>query len=284
MWVIIGYLVTIVCVFGGFAASGGHLAALFQPIELIIIFGAAFGAFIVANGLKISLATAKTLPTVLKPSKYTKELHVELLSLLYDLQVKARKDGLLALEKDVDDPESSEVFQQYPAVLADHEIVEFLTDYLRLMVSGNVDPMELEALIDQEIDTHNEAAGIPAAAVNRMADGLPGFGIVAAVMGVVHTMESIGLPPEELGVLIARALVGTFLGILLAYGFVAPLATLMEQRHHEATKVLLAIKVCLLAQLNGASPVVAVEFGRKLLYHDVRPSAVELEETVRGAR
>jgi chemotaxis protein MotA len=283
MWVLIGYLIIVVSVFGGFAVGGGHLAALFQPIELVIIFGAALGAFVIANGLKVTKATAAELPKLLKPSRFTKELHMELLALLYDLQVKARKDGLLALEKDADDPENSEVFQQYPTVLADHEAVEFLTDYLRLMVSGNVMPMEMEQLMDQELETHHEAAAIPAAAVTRMADGLPGFGIVAAVMGVVHTMESIGLPPEELGILIARALVGTFLGILLAYGFVAPLATLMEHRHHEATKVLQCIKVCLLAQLNGASPTVAVEFGRKVLYHDERPSAVELEAHVRGA-
>jgi len=284
MWVLIGYLVTIVTVFGGFAVSGGHLAALFQPIELVIIFGAAFGAFIVANGLKVTKATIAELMHVMKPSHYTKDLHMELLSLLYDLQIKARRDGLLALERDADNPYESPVFEPYPAVLADHHIVEFLTDYLRLMISGNVEPMEMEQLMDQEIDTHHEGGAVPAQAVNRMADGLPGFGIVAAVLGVVHTMESIGLPPEELGLLIARALVGTFLGILLAYGFVAPLATLMEQRHHEATKALQCIKATLMAQLNGAAPTVAVEFGRKLLYSDERPTAVELEAHVRTAR
>ncbi len=282
MWVLIGYLIILVSVFGGFAIAGGHLAGLFQPIELLIIFGAAFGAFVIANGLKVSKATAAELPKLLKPSRFTKALHLEVLSLLYDILVKARKDGLLSIEKDADRPEESAIFQRYPTLLADHEVVEFLTDYLRLMVSGNVDPMEMEALMDLELDTHHEAGAVRAAAITRMADGLPGFGIVAAVMGVVHTMESLGEPPEVLGGLIAKALVGTFLGILLAYGFVSPLATLMEQRQHESAKVFLCIKTTLLAALHGATPTVAVEFGRKVLYHDERPSAVELEEHVRG--
>ena len=284
MWVIIGYLVIFATVFGGFAISGGHLAALFQPIELVIIGGAAGGAFIIANGVKITKLTIAELLKILKPSHYTKDLHMELLALLYDLQIKARRDGLLALERDADNPDESPLFEPYPLVLADHHLVEFLTDYLRLMISGNVDPMELDQLMEQDIETHHEAGAIPAAAVNRVADGLPGFGIVAAVLGVVHTMESIGLPPEELGLLIARALVGTFLGILMAYGFVAPLGTLMEQRHHEATKALQCIKATLMAQVNGAAPTVSVEFGRKLLYSDERPTAVELEAHVRTAR
>ena len=242
------------------------------------------GAFVVANGLKVSKATVAELIHSMKPSAYTRDMHMELLSLLYDLQIKARRDGLLALERDVDAPDESTVFEPYPRVLADHHLVEFLTDYLRLMISGNVDPMELDTLMEQDIETHHEAGAVPAAAINRVADGLPGFGIVAAVLGVVHTMESIGLPPEELGLLIARALVGTFLGILLAYGFVAPLATMMEQRHHEATKALQCVKATLMAQVNGAAPTVAVEFGRKLLYSDERPTAMELETHVRTAR
>ncbi|HET6567765.1 MAG TPA: flagellar motor stator protein MotA [Rhodothermales bacterium] len=281
MWVLIGYGIIIVAVFGGFALSGGHLAAMFQPFEMVIIAGAAAGAFVVGNGIKVSKATASALPLLLKPSIYTKELHMEILGLLYDIQVKARREGLITLEKDADHPQDSVVFQRYPAVLANATIVEFLTDYLRLIVSGSMETMELEQLMDEEIDTHREAGEVPVNAISRMADSLPGFGIVAAVMGVVHTMESMGAPPEELGMLIARALVGTFLGILLAYGFVAPIGSLLEHRLNESTKLLMCIKVSLLTFLNGYPPAVAVEFGRKVLYSDERPSASELETHVK---
>jgi chemotaxis protein MotA len=282
MWAIIGYVILMFCVFGGFMMSGGHIAVLFQPIELLIILGAAIGAFVIANGLKISKLTFGALPLIFKPSPYTKELNMEVLSLLYEIQVKARKDGLLSLEKEAEKPHESPIFQKYPKVIHDHHLVEFISDYLRLMVSGNIDVMEIEAIMDQEIETHHEHNAVPSHAITRLADGLPGFGIVAAVMGVVHTMESIGLPPEELGLLIARALVGTFLGILLAYGFVAPLSTALEHRGHESTKLLQAIKVTMLASMNGSPPTVAVEFGRKVLFHDERPTAQELESHVKS--
>jgi chemotaxis protein MotA len=281
MWFLIGYGIIIVTVFGGFAMSGGHLAALFQPIELIIIGGAATGAFVVGNGLKVTKATAAALPGLLKPSIFTKELHLEILSLLYDFGVKARKEGLITLERDADKPDESPIFKSYPQVLATPFLVEFVTDYLRIIVSGSMEAHELEQLMDEEIETYKEAGEIPVNAITRVADGLPGFGIVAAVMGVVHTMESIGLPPEELGILIARALVGTFLGILLAYGFVAPLATALEHRLNESIKILQCLKISLLAILNGYHPTIAVEFGRKVLYSEERPSASELESHVK---
>ena len=282
MWVLIGYGIIIFSVFGGYAMAGGHLAALFQPFELLIIGGAAVGAFVVSNGVKVSKHTMHELPKLLKPSVYTKELNMEVLSLLYDLQVKARREGLITLEKDADKPESSPTFQKYPLVMAAPGLVEFLTDYLRLIVSGSMETMELEQLMDEEIDTHKEAAEIPANAITKMGDSLPGFGIVAAVMGVVHTMESMGKPPEELGLLIAGALVGTFLGILLAYGFVAPIASLMEHRVQESTKLLQCVKVSLLTFLNGYPPAVAIEFGRKVLFAEDRPTAGELEKHVKG--
>lgn len=283
MLVLVGYVVVVGAVFGGYTMAGGHLGAMFQPLELLMIGGAAFGAFIVGNPAKTLKATLKQLPSLLKGSKYTKALYMELMALLYELLDKTRKEGLLAIERDIEAPKESPLFQKYPKVLKDHHLVEFMTDYLRLMVSGKLNALEIEALMDREIDTHHQEGEVPAHALQRVADGLPAFGIVAAVMGVVHTMESVGLPPSELGVLIAHALVGTFLGILLSYGFVGPLPGVMEQKLHESTKALECIKVTLLASLNDAVPSVAVEFGRKVLYSTERPGFAELESHVKGA-
>jgi chemotaxis protein MotA len=220
-------------------------------------------------------------PVIFKPSKYTKDLYMELMSLLYEILMKVRKEGFLAIEQDIEKPESSALFSKFPRVLADHHAVHFITDYLRLMASGNLNALEIEALMDSEIETHHHEAEIPAHAVQRIADGLPAFGIVAAVMGVVHTMESLDKPPEELGLLIAHALVGTFLGILLSYGLVAPLASLLETAAAEATKLLQTIKVTLLASLQGYAPALAVEFGRKVLFSTERPGFAELEAHVK---
>jgi chemotaxis protein MotA len=281
MFVIVGYLIILGAVLGGFALAGGHLGSLLQPVELIMIGGSALGAFIVANSGKVIKGTLKALPTVLKGSKYSKALYLELLSLLFDLLAKVRKEGLMSIESDVDNPEQSPLFSKYPRILADHHAIEFLTDYLRLMVGGNLNAFEIENLMDVEIETHHQEGEVPITAVSKLADGLPAFGIVAAVMGVVHTMESVGIPPAELGKLIAAALVGTFLGILLSYGFVGPLATLLEHKLNEGTKMLQCIKVTLLASLNGYAPQVAVEFGRKVLYSTERPSFSELEAEVK---
>ena len=284
MLVIVGYVIILVSVFGGFALAGGHLASLWQPIELLMIGGGAVGAFIVGNNTKALKATMKAFPTVFKGSKYTRALYMDVLALLFELLTKIRKEGLMSIEADVDNPESSPLFSKYPTILADHHLIEFLTDYLRLMVSGSMNAFEIENLMDNEIETHHHEGEVPAHVIAKLGDGLPAFGIVAAVMGVVHTMESVGLPPSELGILIAAALVGTFLGILLAYGFVGPLAGLLEQKGHEATKMLQTIKVTLLASINGYAPAIAVEFGRKVLYSTERPSFSELEEHVKGAK
>jgi chemotaxis protein MotA len=281
MLVIVGFIIIFAAVFGGFAAGGGHLGSMVQPVELVMIAGSALGAFLVANSGKVLKGTLKALPSVFTGSKFTKSLYLELLSLLYDILAKVRKEGLMSIEADVDNPEQSPIFSKYPRIVADHHAVEFLTDYLRLMVGGNLNAFEIENLMDVEIETHHHEGEIPIGAINKVADGLPAFGIVAAVMGVVHTMESVGIPPSELGKLIAAALVGTFLGILLSYGFVGPLATLLEQKLNEGTKMLQCIKVTLLASLNGYAPQVAVEFGRKVLYSTERPSFSELESEVK---
>ncbi|MBI5625600.1 MAG: flagellar motor stator protein MotA [Nitrosomonadales bacterium] len=284
MLVIVGYVVVLGSVFGGFALAGGHLGALFQPLELLMIGGGAIGAFFVGNTGKAIKATLKDLPNVLKGSKYSKDSYMELMALLYELLGKVRKEGLMSIEGDVEKPDESPIFAKYPKVLADHHVIEFMTDYLRIMVSGNLNAMEIENLMDVEIETHHHEALVSSHVISKLGDGLPAFGIVAAVMGVVHTMESVGMPPSELGMLIAHALVGTFLGILLAYGFVGPLASLLEQKAEEGTKMFQTIKVALLANLNGYAPAMAVEFGRKALNSTERPGFAELEEHVKQKR
>ncbi len=284
MLVIIGYIVVALSVFGGFALAGGHLGALLQPVELLMIGGSALGSFFVGNSMKVVKATLKALPTVLKGAKYNKDNYMELMALMYELLGKVRKEGLMSIEGDVENPQDSPVFAKYPKISSDHHVVEFMTDYLRVMVSGNLNAMEIENLMDVEIETHHHEEMVPSHVVSKLGDAMPAFGIVAAVMGVVHTMESVGIPPAELGILIAHALVGTFLGILLAYGFVGPLASLLEQKADEGTKMLQAIKVVLLANLNGYAPAMAVEFGRKVLNSTERPGFLELEAHVKQKR
>lgn len=283
MLVIVGYIIVLLSVFGGFALAGGHVAAMLAPVELLIIAGAAFGAFVVGNNSKVLKATLKALPSVFRGPRYSKAMYMELMGLLYEILTKVRKEGLMSIERDVDDPAESPMFNKYPNIAGDRHMVEFITDYLRLMVSGNLNPMEIENLMDNEIDTHHHEGEIPAQAIQKVGDGLPAFGIVAAVMGVVHTMGSVGLPPAELGKLIGHALVGTFLGILLSYGFIGPLAGKIEQSVDESNKMLQCIKVTLLASLNGYAPALAVEFGRKVLFSTERPSFIELEQHVKAS-
>ena len=284
MLIIAGYIIVLASVFGGFALSGGHLGALFQPLDLLMIGGAAAGAFFVGNNGKAIKATLKALPSLFRGSKYTKALYMELMSLLFEILSKVRKEGLMSIEADIDSPEESAIFNKYPSILADHHIVEFMTDYLRLMVSGNMDAFQIENLMDNEIQTHHTEGEIPVHTIAKLGDAMPAFGIVAAVRGVVHTMDSVGLPPAELGILIAHALVGTFLGILLAYGFVGPLSSTLEQKLHESTKVFECVKVTLLASLNGYAPALAVEFGRKVLVSTERPTFSELEEHIKQSK
>ena len=284
MLVIVGYIVVCAAVFGGFAANGGHLAALWQPLELVMIGGAALGAFFVGNNGKSIKATFKAFPTLFKGSRFNRALYMDLMTLLFEILSKVRKEGLMSIEGDIENSHDSPIFSKYPNVMSDHHIVEFMTDYLRLMVSGNMDAFQIENLMDNEIETHHVEGEVPVHCIAKLGDGLPAFGIVAAVMGVVHTMESVGLPPAELGILIAHALVGTFLGILLAYGFVGPLSSLLEQKLHESSKMFQCVKVTLLASLNGYAPALAVEFGRKVLFSTERPSFSELEEHIKQSK
>ncbi|MBS0391029.1 MAG: flagellar motor stator protein MotA [Proteobacteria bacterium] len=286
MFVIIGYLITFGCVFGVFIAHGGNIKVVLEalPFEMITIGGAAAGAFVVNNQPKVLKATMGMLPQVLKGNKYTKARYMELLAMLYDILQKARKEGLMAIEADVEEPEKSEIFKKYPAVGSDHHVLEFTTDYLRMMVSGNLNAHEIESLMDSEIETHHQEAHAPVAALARLAGALPAFGIVAAVLGVVNTMGSVGQAPAVLGGMIASALVGTFLGILLAYGLVEPLAGLLEQKAEDAGKEFSCIKSTLLASMQGYNPSTAIEFGRKVLFSGDRPSFSELESHVKGKK
>jgi len=286
MFVIAGYLIVLGCVLGGYALAGGSFGVILKaaPVELFIICGAALGAFLCGNSAKTIKATFKFLPSLLKGSSHTKARYMELMALLYDVLTKARKEGLMSIEGDIEKPEDSELFKKYPLVLADHHLMEFITDYLRMMVSGNLNAHELENLMDNEIDTHHHEALVPAGAIQSVGDGLPAFGIVAAVLGVVKTMASVGAAPAVLGGMIAGALVGTFLGILMAYGFVSPLAQLANQKVDESTKELQCVKTTLLASVQGYAPAIALEFGRKVLYSTERPSFVELEGHVKGRK
>jgi chemotaxis protein MotA len=284
MFVIIGYLLVLGAVFGGYALEGGSFRVLIQPIELLTIAGAAAGSYITSNSTKVLGATLKSLPKLLQGSKYTKARYMALMALLYDLLNKIRKEGMMAIESDIEDPSKSALFAKHPVIASDHHLVEFITDYLRMMVSGNMNPIEIESLMEQEIDTHHHEAMAPAHAMQKAADGLPAFGIVAAVMGVVKTMASVGKPPAVLGEMIAAALVGTFLGILLSYGFIGPLAARLEQKVDESTKELNCVKATLLANLQGYAPALAVEFGRKILYSTERPTFIELEKHVKQKR
>jgi chemotaxis protein MotA len=284
MMVIIGWVLALAGVFGGYAMAGGHLAALFQPLEVVMIGGGAIGAFVAANTMHGVKHTIGGLVSCFKGSKFTKGFYMELLALLFELLAKIRKEGLMSLESDVEEPDKSPIFAKYPTITSDHHLVEFITDYLRLMVGGNLNSLEIENLMDNEIETHHHEEMHQSHAVAKLADGLPAFGIVAAVMGVVHTMESLHLPPQELGILIAHALVGTFLGILMSYGFVAPLATVLEGKASESTKVYQTVKIVLLASLNGFSPQVCVEFGRKVLFSTERPTFRELEEDIKARK
>lgn len=279
---IIGILLVLGCVGGGFVLSHGHLMALWQPFELVIICGAAFGAFVISNPGTVIKGALGSIGQLLKGSKHSKKSYMELLALMYDLFTKARKEGLMALEGDIDEPHESPIFKKYPNVLKNHHALDFIADYLRLMVGGNMNPFEIENLMDVELETHHhEAAKVPAA-ITAVSDALPGFGIVAAVLGIVITMASIAGPIEELGAHVAAALVGTFLGILLAYGFVGPMATSLSAMNEDDSKVFECIKVCLLASLNGYAPQIAVEFGRKALESHMRPGFQELEDFVKG--
>jgi len=282
--IILGIIIVLGCVIGGFTIHGGNPLALMSPIEVMIICGASFGAMVIGNPLSVTLGVIKSVGTLLTPSKFNKTFYLEILTLLYDILNKTRREGLMAIEGDIEEPDTSPLFGNYPEILKDHQIIEFICDYLRIMVAGNMAPHELEALMEQELDGHHQEASLVPGAIQKAADGLPGFGIVAAVLGVVITMSKIGGPASEIGASVAAALVGTLLGILFAYGFVAPFSSYLNHKVRDESRAYECVKAVLVASMNGVPPQVAVEFGRKVLFHSVRPSFQELEEQYRASK
>ena len=280
---IIGSILVLGSVLGSFLMEGGSILLLWHPSEFIIILGAAIGAFLTSNTMKVVKQAFAAALGLLKGSRYGRSDYLDLLKLLYDILVKIRKSGMLAIEADIEAPDKSKLFSEYPRILADHHMIEFITDCLRLIVGGNLDPHELESLLEYELETHHKEAAEPGHAIQKVADALPGFGIVAAVLGIVNTMASIkGADTATIGEKVGAALVGTFLGILVSYGFVGPIASAVESRAHEEVKAFEVVKMALVASVRGYSPPVAVEFARKLLFSEVRPSFNDLEAHLKG--
>jgi chemotaxis protein MotA len=283
MFALIGSVIVVACVVGGFLMAGGNLLLLWHPSEIVVIIGAALGAFITSNPMKVVKAAFANAIALFRKPRYERSDYVDMLKLVYDLLTKMRKEGMLAIEADIEDPARSTVFSKYPMILEDHHMIEFITDCLRLIVSGNMDPHELESLLEYELETHHKEAAEPAHAVQKVADALPGFGIVAAVLGIVNTMAAIdGADTATIGAKVGAALVGTFLGILVAYGFVGPISAAMEHRAHEEGKAFEVVKMALVASVRGYPPPVAIEFARKLLFSDVRPTFTDLENHLKG--
>ncbi len=285
MLVIIGSVVVLASVACGFVMSGGVLLALWHPTEVLIICGAAAGAMVISNPAKVLKSVGANVGALFKGPRYKRDDYVDLLKLLYDILTKARKEGMLAIESHIESPEQSSLFSEYPRILADHHMMEFITDCLRLMVSGNLEAHELESLLEYELETHHKETEEPAHAMQQVADALPGFGIVAAVLGIVNTMSAIdGADTATIGHKVAAALVGTFLGILVAYGFVGPLSNAMAHRAHEEGKAFEVVKMALVASVRGYAPPVAIEFARKLLFSEIRPTFSDLETHLKGAK
>jgi chemotaxis protein MotA len=276
----LGLLIVFVCVFMGYTLAGGKMGPILValPFEIMIIGGAAIGAFMISNTGHVIKSTLKNMNCMIKAEAHNKESYMELLSVLYMIFKLARTKGWLSLENHIEEPEESSLFQQFPGFAGNHHALLFLCDYLRIISLGNENAHEIEALMDEEIETLEHEFMHPSHAVQTMADGIPALGIVAAVLGVIKTMGSITEPPEVLGKMIGGALVGTFLGVFLAYGFVGPLASALGAKGESKILYYRAIKVSMIAFLNGAAPQVAVEFSRKFLPHHLQPSFLELEE------
>jgi len=281
MFFVIGVIIVFSAVIGGYLLEHGNLSLLYQPVELLIIGGAALGSFLISNPLKIIKATIGSLLGIFSDSSHTKEDYVEALMLLNGVFYKIRQQGLVSIESDVDEPEKSSLFNKYPKILNNHRAINLITDTLRIVMTTTIAAHELEALIDTELETYQEEVLSPSKAIIFVADALPALGIVAAVLGIVLTMGKMKEPPEVLGQSIGAAMVGTFLGVLLSYGFVGPIGKNLEHGAGEKMNYLNVLKVALISFLGGSAPKVAVEFGRRVIPENVQPSFAEIEDTLR---
>lgn len=276
MFAIAGIAVVVIAIVGGYLFEGGAMAVLWQPAELIIIFGAAIGILLLGTPQKILSALGKRIPQIFKGSGINKPTYLELLRMQFEVYSVIRKGGMLALENDVAEPHKSELFAKYPTFMANHHAVTFLCDSLRLLIDGT-EPSEVEHIMNTDLATHHEESNVPSTVLTKVADALPGMGIVAAVLGIVIAMQHLDGPASELGHKVGAALIGTFLGILLSYGFFQPVAANMEHISRDESKYLQCVIVGLVAYAGGTSPAVAVEQARRVIYAADRPSAQELD-------
>jgi chemotaxis protein MotA len=281
MFAIIGIVVVFGSVLGGYLMEHGNIRVLIQPAELVVIGGAAIGTVLIANPLHILKQIAAGVAGVFGGSKFTQQRYLDSLKMMYELLNKARREGLMALEADVEDPAKSAILSKYPAFLKDHHVRDYFCDTMRMAISG-VEAFDLDQLLDLDMEVHHHSAGLPIASLSSMADSLPGLGIVAAVLGVVITMGALGGPPEEIGHKVAAALVGTFLGILLCYGLVGPLASSMQKTSDDEGAYLHVLRVMMISFLKGTAPIMAVEFARRAIPGHVRPGFLEVEKHCKG--
>ncbi len=284
MFVIIGAAIVLAGVLGGFMIEGGPLAVLIQPVEFMIIGGAAIGSLLVGTPLPILLRLSKNMLVVMGGDPYTKDQYLNLLKTQFEIFNMAKRDGLISIESHITDPKKSSIFSKNKFLLKNHHALDFFCDTMKLLLGGGVPPYEVESILDSDIDSHHAEGAVAPSVVQKLGDALPGLGIVAAVLGIVITMQAIGGPPEEVGHKVAVALVGTFLGILLSYGFVQPIATHMELLHQSELRFLECMKAGVVAFAKGNAPVIVVEFARRTIYQSVRPSFDELEKTMRAVK
>jgi len=284
MFTIIGLIVVVGSVIGGFAIAGGQVLALFHVSEIIVICGTAIGTTLISTPPSTLFGIGGRLGRLMAPSPFTRTLYLDALKMLFELFQIARRDGLVAIESHIENPEKSAVFRKYPVVLRHHHAVTFLCDSLRLVLLGSVPPHDLEMLLDGEIDVHHEQEARPVSVLQKVSYGLPGIGIVAAVLGIVVTMGAIAGPIEQIGEHVAAALTGTFLGVLLAYGFVGPLAGGLENLNQSESRFFHFLKASVVAFSKGLPPIVAVEFARRTIYDEDRPSFLEMEKACKSLK
>lgn len=280
----VGFFVVIGAVLGGFMMAGGNPMLIWQPAEFIIILGAAIGSVLISTPMKLLSKVFSHAVSAILGRGFTKKQYFELLSMLYEIFQTAKKDGILGLEQHVEEPNGSAIFTKYPSFLKNHEAVHFLTDTMKVIIAGGVPPFELEALMETDIDTHHQDSHRLPGVLAKVSDAMPGLGIVAAVLGIVITMQAIDGPPEEIGHHVGAALVGTFLGVLAAYGFIGPLATSIEYSVEDESRYIGCIKAGVVAFAKDVPPLIAVEFARRSISADVRPTFKELESALRGGK